>query len=67
VSFFGWRAPTREDSLGDKGIQLAKAELDIAKKQGWRGLTMMAERGMPVTPSPPNTHHEPMDLEPHRR
>jgi len=33
----------------------------------WRGLTMVAERGMPVTPSPPNTHQEPMDLDPHRR
>ena len=45
------------------------SEIQNSQSRGyrWRGLTMVAERGMPVTPSPPNTHHEPMDLEPHRR
>jgi two-component system, OmpR family, response regulator ChvI len=45
------------------------SEIQNSQSRGyrWRGLTMLAERGMPVTPSPPNTHQEPMDLEPHRR
>jgi two-component system, OmpR family, response regulator ChvI len=45
------------------------SEIQNSQSRGyrWRGLTTMAERGMPVTPSPPNTHQEPMDLEPHRR
>jgi two-component system response regulator ChvI len=45
------------------------SEIQNSQSRGyrWRGLTMVAERGMRVTPSPPNTHHEPVDLEPHRR
>jgi two-component system response regulator ChvI len=45
------------------------SEIQNSQSRGyrWRGLTMMTEPGMPLTPSPPNTHHEPMDLEPHRR
>jgi two-component system, OmpR family, response regulator ChvI len=33
----------------------------------WRGLTVPAECGMPVAPSPPSPTQEPLNLQPHRR